>query len=217
MSEPRPLADGLVRGGEGIVRCWWAGADDEAYARYHDEEWGVPIGDDRVLFELLCLEGFQAGLSWITILRKREAFRRAFVGFEPGRVAAFGPADVERLLGDTGIVRNRAKIEATIGNAAAAWRLPPGELGRLVWSSEPGPGDRPATIDATAVRSLVATPASTALSRTLKARGFRFVGPTTVYAFLQSAGVVNDHVEGCPRRVACAAARAAFIPPGAAR
>lgn len=217
MSELRPLADGLVRGEDGILRCWWAGSDDEAYGRYHDEEWGAPIGDDRVLFELLCLEGFQAGLSWITILRKREAFRRAFAGFEPERVAAFGPADVERLLGDTGIVRNRAKIEAAIGNAAVACRLPPGELGRLVWGSEPRPGDRPTTIDAAAVRSLVATPASTVLSRTLKGFGFRFVGPTTVYAFLQSAGVVNDHVEGCPRREACAAARVAFVPPGDAR
>ena len=212
----RPLAEGLVRDGDGIVRCWWAGADD-AYRRYHDEEWGVPIGHDRVLFELLCLEGFQAGLSWITILRKRDAFRRAFAGFDPERVADFGPADVERLLGDTGIVRNRAKIEAAIGNAAVTCRLPPGELGRLVWGSEPAPDARPATVDAAAVRSLVATTASTALSRTLKALGFRFVGPTTVYAFLQSAGVVNDHVDGCPRREACAAARAAFVPPGATR
>ena len=213
MSEP--LADGLVRGVDGIVRCWWAGSDDEAYGRYHDEEWGVPVGDDRVLFELLCLEGFQAGLSWITILRKREAFRRAFAGFDPGRVAAFGPADVERLLGDPGIVRNRAKVEATITNAAVACGLPPGELGRLVWGSEPAPEERPVTLDAAAVRELVTTPAATALSRTLKGLGFRFVGPTTVYSLLQSAGVVNDHLEGCPRRVACAVARAAFVPPGA--
>ena len=212
---PEPVAGGLVRGDDGVVRCWWAGAGDEHYGRYHDEQWGVPIGDDRVLFELLCLEGFQAGLSWITILRKRDAFRRAFAGFDPERVAAFGPDDVERLLADPSIVRNRAKIEAAIGNAAAACRLGEGELARLVWAVEPGPQDRPATMDEAAVRSLVAPPASVALSRTLKAHGFRFVGPTTVYAFLQSAGVVNDHVDGCPRRDACEAARVRFVRPQA--
>lgn len=210
------VPDGLVRGSDDVVRCWWAG-DDERYGRYHDEEWGVPIDDDRVLFELLCLEGFQAGLSWITILRKRDAFRRAFAGFDPELVAAFGPDDVERLLGDTSIVRNRSKVEAAISNARAALGLRHGELGRLVWDAEPTPRTRPVTIDAAAVRSLVSTDESRSLSRMLKATGFRFVGPTTVYAFMQSAGVVNDHVEGCPRRPACEAVRADFVPPDAVR
>ena len=218
MVEPRGTgdadvqADGLHHGTDGVVRCWWAG-DDEVYGRYHDEEWGVPVGDDRELFELLCLEGFQAGLSWITILRKREAFRTAFAGFDPVRVAAFGPDDVERLLGDAGIVRNRAKVQATVDNARAALRMAPGELAGTVWAAEPPPEDRPAAVDLETVRTLTTTPAATALSAALKARGWRFVGPTTVYAFLQSAGVVNDHLEGCPRRAACEAARAAFSRP----
>ena len=207
------LADGLLQGADGVVRCWWAGTD-EAYLRYHDEEWGVPIGDGRVLFELLCLEGFQAGLSWITILRKREAFRAAFAGFEPERVAAFGPEDVERLLADAGIVRNRAKIEAVIGNARAALELPPGELARVIWQGEPPPHRRPAVVDAAAVRALASTEESVQVSRTLKRLGWRFVGPTTVYALLQSAGVVNDHLDGCARREACEFARAAFVRPG---
>ena len=214
MSETEELVDGLVRGSDGVVRCWWADGD-ELYRRYHDEEWGVPIGDDGTLFELLCLEGFQAGLSWITILRKRDALRRAFAGFDPEVVASFRPADVERLLVDASIIRNRAKVEATVGNARAALRMPAGELGRLVWDGEPLAADRPATMDAAAVRSLVSTSESNALSAALKGRGFRFVGPTTVYAFMQSAGVVNDHVEGCPRRNACQSARADFSPPRA--
>ena len=215
MSETE-VVDGLVRGSDGVVRCWWADGD-ELYRRYHDEEWGVPIGDDRTLFELLCLEGFQAGLSWITILRKRDALRRAFARFDPEVVASFGPADVERLMADASIIRNRAKVEATVGNARAALRLPPGELGRVVWGSAPRAADRPATMDAAAVRSLVSTSESNAVSSALKALGFRFVGPTTVYAFMQSAGVVNDHVEGCPRRPACQAARAVFPAPGQVR
>jgi len=206
------VPDGLLQGSDDVVRCWWAG-DDELYGRYHDVEWGVPIGSDRVLFELLCLEGFQAGLSWITVLRKRDAFRRAFAGFDPALVASFGPGDVERLLAEASIVRNRAKIEATVGNARVAVGLGDGELGRLVWDSEPSPLSRPVTMDAAAVRSLVSTAESRALSAALKAVGFRFVGPTTVYAFMQSAGVVNDHVEGCPRRQACAVARADFVRP----
>ena len=206
------LADGLLRGPDGVVRCWWAG-DDEDYLRYHDDEWGVPIGDGRVLFELLCLEGFQAGLSWITILRKRASFRAAFAGFEPERVAAFGPEDVERLLSDAGIVRNRAKIEAVIGDARAALELAPGELAALVWAGEPPPHRRPAVVDAAAVRALASTEESVRLSKGLKAHGFRFVGPTTVYALMQSAGVVNDHLEGCERRAACELARSGFVRP----
>ena len=206
------LAEGLHRGGDGVVRCWWAG-DDELYGRYHDDEWGVPIGDDRVLFELLCLEGFQAGLSWITILRKRDAFRSAFAGFDPAQVAAFGPDHVARLMADPSIVRNRAKIGATIGNARAVLEMAPGELARLVWESEPTAHGRPAVLDAVAVRSLVSTFESTAVSKVLKHLGWRFIGPTTIYAFMQSAGVVNDHVAGCPRRAACEQARAVFVHP----
>ena len=206
------LADGLLRGADGVVRCWWAGSD-EAYLRYHDEEWGIPIADGRVLFELLCLEGFQAGLSWITILRKREAFRAAFAGFEPERVAGFGPEDVERLLADAGIVRNRAKIEAAIGNARAALQMPPGALAHVIWQGEPPPNRRPAVVDATAVRALASTEESVQVSKSLKRLGWRFVGPTTVYALMQSAGVVNDHLEGCARREACELARAEFVRP----
>ncbi len=210
------MTEGLHRGPDGVVRCWWAG-DDETYGRYHDEEWGVPIGADRTLFELLCLEGFQAGLSWITILRKREAFRTAFAGFDPEVVASFGDDDVERLMADAAIVRNRAKIEAVVGNARAALAMAPGELPWLVWAAETSPEGRPAVIDAEAVRALVTSPGAVASSKALKARGWRFVGPTTLYALLQSAGVVNDHLHGCPRRDACEAARAAFDrprPPG---
>jgi DNA-3-methyladenine glycosylase I len=174
-------------------RCWWAG-DDPLYVAYHDDEWGRPVHDDRALYEKLCLEGFQAGLSWLTILRKRERFREVFAGFEPEVVAGFTQADVERLLGDPGIVRNRAKIEATIANARAMLELK--SFSALVWSFAPpagpppkAPGDIPAQ-----------TPESKALSKDLRTRGFRFVGPTTAYAFMQSMGLVNDHLAGCPTR-----------------
>jgi DNA-3-methyladenine glycosylase I len=158
--------------------------------RYHDEEWGRPVRDDRALYEKLCLEAFQSGLSWITILRKREAFRAAFAGFEIARVAAFGDDDVARLMADVGIVRNRAKIEATIANARAAVDVP---LADLLWSFAPGPRPRPRTpADVPAV-----TPESTAMAKELKKRGFRFVGPTTAYALMQACGLVDDHIEGC--------------------
>jgi len=180
---------------DGVVRCAWAGADVE-YRRYHDEEWGRPLHGDRALFEKLSLEGFQAGLSWITILRKRPAFREAFAGFEPGDVAAFGDEDVARLMADAGIVRNRAKIEATIANARLVAEMDAGELDGLLWSFAPtAPRPRPesfAEVPAT-------TPESAALSRALRRRGFRFVGPTTMYALMQSAGMVDDHVVGCWR------------------
>jgi DNA-3-methyladenine glycosylase I len=191
--------DGLIEGADGKVRCWWCGTDPD-YTRYHDEDWGTPMHGDRQLFELLCLEGFQAGLSWITILRKRPAFRAAFDGFDPEVVARYGPADIERLMGDAGIVRNRAKIEATIGNAQALLALQgergPGALDELVWTMGAHPprgrlaarGEIPAE-----------TAEATALSKELKRLGFRFVGPTIVYAFLQSAGVVDDHLVGCWR------------------
>jgi DNA-3-methyladenine glycosylase I len=182
-------------GPDGLPRCAWVG-DDPEYRRYHDEEWGRPLHGDRALFEKMSLEGFQAGLSWITILRKRPRFREVFAGFEPDAVAAFGPEDVERLLADPGIIRNRAKIEATIGNAALVAVMAEGELDALLWSFAPDPPQhRPTTFaDVPAV-----TAESTAMSKTLRARGFRFVGPTTMYALMQSAGMVDDHVVGCWR------------------
>jgi DNA-3-methyladenine glycosylase I len=183
----------VVRGEDGVVRCRWAGSDP-LYLAYHDIEWGRPLRGDDALFEMLALEGFQAGLSWITILRKREAFRAAFAGFAIERVAAFGERDVERLMGDAGIVRNRAKIEATIGNARAALELGPGGLTDLLWSYAPPPRKR-------RLRSFAEmddeTAESKTLSKELKGRGFRFVGPTIVYAFMQSVGMVDDHLAGC--------------------
>ncbi len=177
---------------DGTARCGWCG-DDPLYRSYHDHEWGRPLHGNDSMFELLSLEGFQAGLSWLTILRKREAFRRAFAGFSIERVAAFDERDVERLLEDAGIVRHRGKIEATIGNAVAALDLSEG-LSELVWEFAPSPGaSRP-----TALADLpAATSESAALSKELRRRGFRFVGPTTVYALMQSAGLVDDHLEGC--------------------
>ena len=185
-------------------RCEWAGSDP-LYIDYHDAEWGVPLRDDRMLFELLCLEGAQAGLAWITVLRKREGYRRAFAGFDPGRVAAFGTDDAARLLADPGIVRNRAKVSAAIGNARAWLRLADevGSPAAHLWSFVDG------TPLQNAWRTLAEIPAETdasrALSRDLRSRGFRFIGPTIAYAFMQSAGMVNDHVVGCFRHAQVAA------------
>ena len=189
---------GILVGGDGRARCGWVGSDPE-YARYHDEEWGTPLHGDRPLFEKLSLEGFQAGLSWITILRRRPGFREAFHDFDPTTVAALGPDDVESLMLDTRIIRNRAKILATIGNARALLELSadsPGALDELIWSYAPPPRKKRLTSlsDAPAV-----TPESTALSKELKRRGFGFVGPTTMYALMQSAGLVDDHLVGCHR------------------
>ncbi len=185
------MSDDLAAGPDGRPRCWWAVSAPE-YVAYHDEEWGRPVHDARGLFERLCLEAFQSGLSWLTILRKREAFRAAFAGFEIDRVAAFGEADVERLLGDAAIVRNRAKILAAIANARAAAALDE-PLEELIWSYAPPSRQRPAgRADVPAV-----TPESKALARELKRRGFAFVGPTTVYALMQSCGLVDDHIAGC--------------------
>jgi DNA-3-methyladenine glycosylase I len=184
------VGDALVEG-----RCGWAGTAPE-YVRYHDDEWGRPEHDDRALYEKLCLEAFQSGLSWITILRKRESFRAAFAGFEVERVAAFGDADVARLMADAGIVRNRAKIEAAIHNARVIERLDIG-LGELLWGFAPDPG-RPAPRTLADVPAT--TPESTAMARELKRRGFRFVGPTTAYALMQACGLVNDHLAGCAAR-----------------
>lgn len=179
-------------------RCGWAG-DDPLYQRYHDDEWGVPLHGDRALFEKLSLEAFQSGLSWITILRRRDGFRAAFAGFEIARVAAFDDADVERLLGDPGIIRNRAKIEATIANARVLrdWTgAEPGALDALIWSFQPpARARRPDSLSEIPAQ----TDASRALARALKERGLRFVGPTTAYALMQSAGLVDDHVSGCWR------------------
>ena len=184
------------------------------YRRYHDDEWGRPVTDDVRLFEKLCLEGFQAGLSWLTILRKRESFRRAFAGFDPEVVAAFGPDDEARLMADPGIVRNRAKIAATVNNAARLLELreAEGSLAAYVWRFEPAAADRPARLDHSALAALGSSPASTALSKDLKRRGWRFVGPTTVYAFMQAMGLVNDHLEGCWVRDEVEAARPALAP-----
>jgi DNA-3-methyladenine glycosylase I len=194
----------VTRGSDGKGRCWW-GLGDEEYQRYHDTEWGFPQGDDQRLFEKICLEGFQSGLSWLTILRKRDNFRAAFCGFDPEIVAAFGASDVDRLLGDAGIVRHRGKIEATINNAHRAIETAEehGSLAKYFWSFEPERGDPPAEIPAT-------TDVSVALSKDLKKRGWKFVGPTTAYAFMQAMGLVNDHLEGCYVRRDVEKARAAF-------
>jgi DNA-3-methyladenine glycosylase I len=204
----------LITGADGRRRCWWPG-DDPEYIRYHDEEWGRPVVDDRRLFEKLCLEGFQSGLSWITILRKRENFRTAFADFDPVIVGQFGPNDVERLLGDAGIVRHRRKIESTINNAARALELAEecGSLARYIWSWEPT-NPREARPPAEAEWPMPSTTAtSTALSKDLKRRGWSFVGPTTAYAFMQAMGLVEDHVEGCSVGEVCRAERAALARP----
>ncbi|WP_432428331.1 DNA-3-methyladenine glycosylase I [Salinilacustrithrix flava] len=188
---------GLRTGADGVVRCWWCG-DDPLYVDYHDHEWGRPTRDERDVFELLALEGFQAGLAWITILRKREAFRAAFHGFDIDAVAAYEEPDIERLLGDAGIVRHRGKIQATIDLARLSQELRAegSSLSELVWSH--APESRPAPL-ATLAEIPAHTSESAALSKALKARGARFVGPTIVYAFMQSAGMVDDHLIGCHR------------------
>ena len=207
-------ADGLSTGEDGVVRCSWGESAPE-YRAYHDEEWGFPVADDVRLFEKLSLEGFQAGLSWLTILRKREAFRRAFAGFDFRQVARFDERDVERLLGDAGIVRHRGKIEAVINNARRCVELvdDEGSLAAFVWRFEPALESRPARIDRAALGALSETPESKALARELKRRGWRFVGPTTVYAFMQAMGLVDDHIEGCGARPACERARNDFERP----
>jgi DNA-3-methyladenine glycosylase I len=195
MSTVDPMDDGLVRGADGRARCGWGAASDD-YIAYHDDEWGRPVHDDVRLFEKLCLEGFQSGLSWLTILRKRAAFRAAFAGFDPLIVAGFDGNEVDRLLADAGIVRHRGKIEATINNARRYVDLRDAglTLDRLVWSYAPKTPYR----DTASRWGIPATsPESTALSKDLRTRGWKFVGPTTVYAFMQSMGITNDHLEGC--------------------
>lgn len=204
--------DGIITGEDGIKRCFWAGSDP-LYRRYHDEEWGRPVADDRRLFEKLCLEGFQSGLAWITILRKRENFRAGFAGFDIPAVAAFTDADVERLVADAGIVRHRGKIVSTINNARRALELQQeaGSLAAFIWRFEPDPATRPSVFTMKDVQPKTAE--STALSKELRKRGWSFVGPTTVYAFMQAMGLVNDHLEGCDIREAVERDRAAFIRP----
>ena len=192
---PRPS---LVTGDDGVARCSWAGSDAE-YQRYHDTEWGFPLHGDRPLFEKLSLEGFQAGLSWITILRRRENFRAAFHDFDIARVAAMTPADADAQMQNAGIIRNRAKIEATIANAAIALELTrdaPGALDELIWGFAP---PRRASPPASFAEIPAVTDESTAMSKALRKLGFRFVGPTTLYALMQSSGMVDDHVAGCFR------------------
>lgn len=214
MNQPADVPPGLRARADGTLACWWGEGHDD-YEAYHDTEWGMPVVDDVCLYEKMCLEGFQSGLSWLTILRKRENFRAAFCGFDFEVVAGFGDAEVERLLGDAGIVRHRGKIEATISNARAALGTidAHGSLAAFFWSFEPGPEDRPAVVDYDTLISMPSTPHSTALSEALRKLGWRFVGPTTCYALMQASGIVNDHLEGCHRRPVIEAARSALVRP----
>lgn len=184
-----------------MKRCSWPG-EDPLYVKYHDDEWGRPMEDDRRLFEKICLEGFQAGLSWITILRKRENFRKAFAAFDPEAVSRFTSRDVQRLLKDEGIIRHRGKIESTINNANRALELKKekGSLAAYFWSWEPDPSERPKRLTRAALLKMAITPQSVAMSKDLKKRGWSFVGPTTSYAFMQAMGLVNDHIDGCQVR-----------------
>ena len=205
---------GLFADETGTARCAWCQATS-LYQQYHDNEWGWPVADDRRLFEKLCLEGFQAGLSWLTILNKRESFRRAFAEFDAEQVAAFDETDVQRLLADAGIVRHAGKIRSTINNAKRVLELRAefGSLAAYVWRFEPEPANRPARLTHEAVKAMPTSPASHALSKDLRKRGWSFVGPTTMYAFMQAMGLVNDHLEGCKARDAALAARTAFKVP----
>jgi DNA-3-methyladenine glycosylase I len=194
--KPRPR--GLVVGDDGRARCWW-GASTPDYAAYHDTEWGRPVTDDRRLFEKLCLEGFQSGLSWLTILRKRPAFRAGFADFDFHRVARFGEREVRALLGDAGIVRHRGKIESTINNARRAVELAAefGSLADYFWRWQPDPATRPRRLTRAVLSTMSTSPESVAMSKDLKQRGWTYVGPTTAYAFMQAMGLVDDHLDGC--------------------
>ncbi len=203
-----------MKGSDGRRRCWWPGDHDD-YRVYHDEEWGRPVADDARLFEKICLEGFQSGLSWLTILRKRPAFREAFADFDFERVARFDARSVKKLLTNAGIVRHRGKIESTINNAKRARELAKehGSLAAFFWQYEPAPKDRPKRLTHGALMKMTKTPTSSALAKALKARGWTYVGPTTVYAFMQAMGLVNDHLEGCYVRGEVESAREAFRRP----
>lgn len=192
------MKDGIITGTDKLPRCWWAG-NHKDYIQYHDEEWGKPVTDDIRLFEKIVLEGFQSGLSWLTILRKRENFREAFAGFDFEKVASFGDAEVEKLVQNAGIIRHRKKIESAINNARQAIILAEefGSLSDYFWSFVPPESERPEKMDYESLSKLAKTPTSTRLSKDLKKRGWSFVGPTTAYAFMQAMGLVNDHLEGC--------------------
>ena len=211
---PPALPEGLFADDAGCPRCAWCQATP-LYRHYHDTEWGFPVADDRRLFEKLCLEGFQSGLSWLTILNKREGFRAAFDQFDAEKVAAYGDADIERLVQDAAIVRHRGKIVSTINNARRALELRSefGSLAHYAWRYEPAPAERPARMTREVARTLSTSPASVAMSKDLKKRGWTFVGPTTVYAFMQAMGLVNDHLDGCHARAQALQARAQFVVP----
>jgi DNA-3-methyladenine glycosylase I len=213
MTETQTLPAGLFRHDDGVLRCEWCRASAE-YRRYHDEEWGFPVTDDRRLFEKICLEGFQAGLSWLTILNKREAFRRGFANFDAEKIVRFGDADVERLLLDAGIVRHRGKIASTLNNARRVLQLRQefGSLAAYAWRYEPDPGVARPKPEAGVVPGPSAE--AVAMSADLKRRGWTFVGPTTVYAFMQAMGLVNDHAEHCHARARALQARAMLAKPG---
>lgn len=207
--------DGIVKEGpDDLARCWWA-TSTATYSKYHDEEWGHPTKDDRWLFEKICLEGFQAGLSWLTILNKRENFRKAFDNFEITQVSRFDDAKIEELVKDASIIRHRGKIVSTINNAKRALELQDefGSLAAFVWQYEPTAESRPHNMDRASLSKISKTVESTALSKDLKRRGWSFVGPTTMYAFMQAAGIVNDHMDGCEARLRCAKIRAEFEVP----
>ena len=208
---------GLFEGDDGAWRCAWCQATP-LYRRYHDTEWGFPVVDDTRLFEKLCLEGFQAGLSWLTILNKREAFREGFAGFDAERVADFDARDVERLLADVGIVRHRGKIESTINNAHRVLELRRefGSLAAYAWGFEPKRGARPRRLTHAVLMALGPSPEAVAMSKDLRQRGWTFVGPTTVYAFMQAMGLVNDHLENCHVRAPALQQRADLVLPAAA-
>ena len=214
MTPESGLAAGLFADESRTVRCAWCQATP-LYRHYHDTEWGFPVADERRLFEKICLEGFQAGLSWLTILNKREAFRSAFANFDAVQVADFKASDVQRLMADAGIVRHGGKIASTINNAQRVLELRRefGSLGAYVWKLEPFAADRPDRVTLETYKATPLSPASTALSKDLKKRGWTFVGPTTMHVFLQAMGLVNDHLEGCASRGKALAARKAFTPP----
>lgn len=207
------LPNGITECKDGKNRCWYA--DSDVYFKYHDTEWGVPNDDDRWLYEKICLEGFQSGLSWATILNKRENFRAAFDNFDFYKVAEYGEGDVQRLLGNAGIVRHKRKIESTINNAKRAIELKEeyGSLAGFIWQFEPPEESRPEVITKEVLMKLTKTPESEAMSKELKKKGWSFIGPTNMYAFMQSIGMVNDHVEGCVFRNRCTQLRRSFVRP----
>ena len=208
------VRDGLLEGEDGRPRCFWHGNLPD-YTHYHDTEWGRPVANDQRLFEKICLEGFQSGLSWLTILRKRDNFRKAFAGFDFEKVARFDDEDIARLLSDAGIVRHRGKIVSTINNAARAIEMRDefGSLAAYFWAHEPDAASRPARLDHATLMANPTTETSKRLSKDLKKLGWTFVGPTTVYAFMQAMGLVNDHIEGCCMRDEVERERAAFARP----